>query len=151
MTMTERLSLVENLFVLVLTSFFKSMPLHFTLPFPDLITVILCHFGIDPPEENNEELSKTIDQTYLLHYFPLKVDENGLLVLPSEQEVVEEQDKPPSEPTNTLKDASLSNLNVRLEDVNKTLVLLLKSSNRIGNLIESFAKSPCVSKSLVKL
>ena len=92
-----------------------------------------------------------------MHYLPLKVNADGVLVMSSGKEAVDVQEKPPTaeqpsvEESETLSKDALSNLSKQLDETNRVLDSLLQSSNRIGDLIESFVKPASTSKSLMKL
>ena len=100
---------------------------------------------------------KSFDKAYLIHYLPLKVNADGVLVMSTGKEVVDVQQKPltgeqpPVEDSETLSKDALTRISKKLDDTNRVLDALLQSSNRIGDLIESFVKPASASKSLLKL
>ena len=130
------------------------------LPFANLITLILNHFSAVGPGEEAEEITRVTDKNHMLHFLPLE-EEEGILFVKKEEDHKEEnqkgtqdsQKKDANTSTNVqdqvLIDADSLNLLKKLVKVQQTLEMLLKSSNRIGDLIETFVK-PASSKGLTK-
>ena len=114
-------------------------------------------------------MSRVIDKSCLLQHLPLKVNVDNILVFTSDKEVVEDMEKKPIEKPSekpsekkpneqnlenlmeiSIADA-LNSLSNQLDETKRVLDALLQSSNRIGDLIESFVKPVSAPKSLIKL